>query len=336
MIKIDGSYLEGGGSIVRIATALSTITLKPIEIYNIRLNRPKPGLKTQHIEGIKAISHVCNAKVSGVYIGSTRIKFFPNRICKHKVNIKISTAGSIGLVIQNIMIVSTCAEQDIVVSINGGSTNSKWAPSVNYIKHVLLPLLRKMGYCADIKIFKYGYYPRGCAKVKLEINVCDLKPLFLSKQGKLKNISAISHASLMLKTRNVVERQKISFIRCLKSITDRINVEEKYVNTKSIGSGLDAWITTENSLLGACGLGEKGKIAEDVGKETANFLLKQYNSKSPIDEYAADQLLPYISLAGKGKIKVSRITNHTRTNIWLIKQFLPVDIKINKNVIIVS
>ena len=47
MMKLDGSYLEGGGSIVRQALALSAITQKPFEVANIRKGRPNPGLKNQ-------------------------------------------------------------------------------------------------------------------------------------------------------------------------------------------------------------------------------------------------------------------------------------------------
>ena len=55
MIELDGSYLEGGGSIARIALALSTLTHQPFSIENIRKNRPQPGLKHQHLFCIKAL-----------------------------------------------------------------------------------------------------------------------------------------------------------------------------------------------------------------------------------------------------------------------------------------
>ena len=47
--KIDGSYGEGGGQILRSAVTLSTITKKPIQIDNIRAMRKVPGLRAQHL-----------------------------------------------------------------------------------------------------------------------------------------------------------------------------------------------------------------------------------------------------------------------------------------------
>ncbi|MFW9906109.1 MAG: RNA 3'-terminal phosphate cyclase, partial [Candidatus Thorarchaeota archaeon] len=63
MQTYDGSIGEGGGSILRIVTSLALVRQEPVKIINIRKNRPKPGLQTQHLVGLRALAEFCGGEL---------------------------------------------------------------------------------------------------------------------------------------------------------------------------------------------------------------------------------------------------------------------------------
>ena len=90
----------------------------------------------------------------------------------------------------------------------------------------------------------------------------------------------------------------------------------------------------ENTKLGAEALGKRGTPAESVGKECARKLGKEMASGAAVDHRLADQLMIFMALAnGNSEIKTSRISNHIKTNKYVIEQFLPVKFEIIRNVI---
>jgi len=94
VIDIDGSYMEGGGQIIRTSIGLSALTGKSCIISNIRKGRSSPGLKAQHLSGIRAVANLCDARVNGLNIGSEKIEFYPDKISHKHLEIDISTIRS--------------------------------------------------------------------------------------------------------------------------------------------------------------------------------------------------------------------------------------------------
>ena len=61
--------------------------------------------------------------------------------------------------------------------------------------------------------------------------------------------------------------------------------------------------------------------AEDVGKAAAQEIIAELSSPAAVDTHLADQLIPYLALAG-GSYTVRQISKHASTNIWTARQFL--------------
>ena len=55
MIRINGSFGEGGGQILRTSLSLSLATGKPFRIEKIRAGRERPGLLRQHLTAVLCV-----------------------------------------------------------------------------------------------------------------------------------------------------------------------------------------------------------------------------------------------------------------------------------------
>ncbi len=77
-LEIDGSFGEGGGSILRLSAGFSILYNIPIKIKNIRANRPDPGLKQQHLLGLTTLAKLTNSVLSRCEVGTTELTFAPN------------------------------------------------------------------------------------------------------------------------------------------------------------------------------------------------------------------------------------------------------------------
>jgi len=334
MIEIDGSKGEGGGAILRVACALSAVTQKPCHIFNIRKNRPKSGLATQHLLGIQALAQLCNGKLEGDYLGSEEIKFYPGEFSVKELKIKIETAGSITLCLQSLLPVALFAPNPIKIFFEGGGTDVPYSPTIDHFRYVFLKILERMGPRVEINILKRGYYPLGGARVEVRIFPGKLRPLNLIERGKFKKISIFSVASEFLKEKKVAERQLRGAKEILAKLKLPIETQTEYVKTDSVGSSICMISEFEQTTLGSDALGKLGKPAEEIGRECALQLLKEEKTNACLDRFLTDQILIYLTLTNKrSQVKVSELTSHTKTNLWLIPQFLKGVFEIKENLI---
>lgn len=331
--EIDGSYLEGGGQIIRSAVALSAITKVPVRIYNIRRGREKPGLKPQHLEGIRAAAKICRAELSGAELDSTELSFVPCEICGGFYKIDTKTAGAITLILQLLTPIAIFADKPVKLDIKGG-TAVPHSPNILYFMHIFCYYLKRMGIAVKVEIKKHGFYPKGGGNVVVNIEPGPLVPCDFDEPGRLKEVEVIAVSSNHLKKARVAERLLMGF----QNVYPKIKSQYQYVNADSPGCFIQVCAFFENCVLGFDGLGEKGKPAEEVGKRTGELFKAGISNPPGADVYMLDQLIPYIALVvsktvSSVKIRYSELSMHTHTNMWVVKQFLPVEFEIHENLI---
>ena len=196
-VAVDGSLLEGGGQIVRVATALSAATGREVLVENVRAGRPKPGLAAQHLAGLRLVRDACGGSLCApdggdVGVGATAFTLAPGSV-KEAADASaagdraaatgsssssersaafaadVHTAGAISLVAQSFVPVAAFAGRVSRVSLTGGTDVSN-APPIGYLKHCLAPCLRAhLGIEIDAEVTRRGYFPRGGGEATLTV-----------------------------------------------------------------------------------------------------------------------------------------------------------------------
>jgi RNA 3'-terminal phosphate cyclase (ATP) len=334
MIEIDGSEKSGSGTIVRDAIPFSILMGEEIHLLNIRAKRDKPGLRPQHLKAMEAAARICDGRLEGGTVGSREIRFKPGPVLKGgNFTWNIGTAGSTAMLVLCLMPLALFADKPSCYRVTGGLFQD-FAPSLFHLKHVLLPMLERMGVHAALRIIRPGYVPRGGGMVKLEVTPLrkNLSPLNITAPGRVSEIRGIAFSS-MLRTRRVSERMANACEKLLisRGYQPRIEIiddspEKPAFDKASLqpGASLAIWAETDtHCLLGADMAGARGRTAEHIGAHTAQMLLDDLDSGAEVDRHLADQLIPFAALAeGRSTFVVPRVTDHVEARLWLAKRIL--------------
>lgn len=327
LLRIDGSFGEGGGQILRTSLTLSAITGTPFEIFNIRAKRKNPGLRPQHLQAVKALATVCQAQLEGAEAGSSTITFEPGTILAGNYHFEIGTAGSASLVLQTLFLPLCRAPEPSSVEIIGG-THVPWSPCFHYLKLQWLEYLRHIGLEAELEMPRAGFYPRGGGNLTTHIRPArEIKPLTLEGRGDLirvRGISAVGNLPIA-----IAERQKA---QAENRLAQRgIPHEIELLEMPAVGKGTMLLLLGEfvNSRCCYYSLGEIGKRAEKVADEACDAFFEFLKTDGVIDEHLADQIVLPLALAkGTSTFVIPKITQHLQTNLEVIKKFLQVEVEI--------
>jgi len=332
-IQLNGS--NGGGQMLRTALSLSMITGQAFRMVNIRGQRQKPGLMRQHLTCVKAACEISNGTVDGAEMGSTEIVFQAGEIQGGSYEFAIGTAGSTSLLYQTLFPALLHANEDSELTLKGG-THNPLAPPFEYLDHVFLPALQRMGISTSLNLLETGFTPIGGGVIQANI-----APSHGFDSMEWHERGEPSEHKILIPYRDL--RQDIPE-RVAKAAQTAMPDADCHLNELQSGKGPGIACMIESSFTNAASLstiyGAKNMSSERVGKNAVKNMQTFIGCDVPVDRHLADQLLLPMALAGEGSFTTMHLDNHVPSNISVIEQFLPVKFHIldkgKKQVISVS
>lgn len=336
-VELDGSEGEGGGQILRSALSLSLITGRPFHMKNVRANRQPPGLRPQHLACVRGAEAISGGQSEGAAVGASELRFQPGPVRPGNYVIEVGTAGSTPLLFQ-------CLFYPLALAGGGsltlrGGTHLPHSPSYHYVVGVWLQLVRAYGLNASLRLVHAGFYPEGAGEFVAEVEPVHRPPIRveLPARGTLNDITVNSFVGGL--PFSIAERQSKAAVAALRERGLLSHAENRPMpTTRSVGTVTFILAQFENTIAGFTALGERGRPAEEVGREAAEELARFMESGGALDEHLGDQILLPAALLAAGKLgeaspgttryTMQRVTEHLTTHAWLIERFLPVRVTV--------
>jgi RNA 3'-terminal phosphate cyclase (ATP) len=328
-LLIDGASGEGGGQILRTSLALSVITGRPFRIVNIRGNRPKPGLRRQHMTGVLAAAAICGAQVEGAAVDSREVSFTPpagGRAWAGNYVFDVGSAGSTMLVLQTVLPALMIADGPSTITLSGG-THNFGAPPFLFLEKAFLPLVNRMGPRIELRIDRAGFAPRGGGRAHVRITPSPLRKLEIMERGAIRH--RLARASIAGLPREIADRELRVAARVLEWRPDEVMVDE-WPADQGPGNLVTVEVEAEHVTEVFTAFGAKGTPAEDVARAAAREAKHHLSTDVPVGEHLADQLLLPLALAGGGAFLTGDLSLHATTNIETIRKFLDVAVDVRE------
>ncbi len=337
---LDGSAGEGGGQILRTALALSAVTGKPFAITRIRANRLKPGLRPQHREAARATARLCDARITGDEVGSSRLEFEPaRRAAPGEWVIDIGTAGSTPLLFQTLCWPLALAGGPSHLVLRGG-THQDHAPSFHYLALVWAPAVARLGFHIELGLHSAGFYPEGGGEFTVRVEPAHaMPPLDLRHRGTLQDVEVVSMVGGL--PYEIADRQAARALKLLRDLGVAAEAERVPVAARqSKGSHVLIVASFERTRAGHGVVGGRDRGPEQVAELAVRMFDAHLRGRAAVDLHLGDQLLGPAALAAARLVPpapgivpatrytVSAVTQHLLTNADVIRRFLEVEISV--------
>lgn len=325
---------EGVGNF-RQVLILSLLSGHPIVIEEIRTLEDDPGLQDAEISLLKLIDELTNGTRTKLNETGTRLLFHPGFIIGGEVEHDCDVSRSIGYYMEVAVCLAAFSKQKFNLTLNG-VTHGYSDPSADTIKHVTMPLCKKLGlHSAELKIPKRGFAPLGGGQVSFTCNTLTaVKPFQWLDEGKIKRVRGVATCMRMSPATNprVIDTARGVLNDFLPDVYIYNEHPKGEASGKSPGFNLTLYTeSTTDAVLSVDMPSEAQMLPEDMGKETVYSLLNQISQGGCVDSTHQYLVLLYMCLTQNNvsRVRLGPLTPYTIRFLRNLKKFFGVVFKVD-------
>ncbi|XP_065069286.1 RNA 3'-terminal phosphate cyclase-like protein [Rhopilema esculentum] len=339
--KSIGTLEFEGCNFFRQRFVIATLAGKPIRVKSIRVEDDEPGLKEFEASFLRLLDQMTNGSTIEINETGTSVFYRPGLLLGGSVEHQCSCQRSIGYYMEAVLCLAPFCKKPLSLKLTG-VTNDDKDPSVDIIKYVSIPILKKfiVDDDVDLKIIKRGTMPGGGGEILFHCPVRrSIRPINFTDRGKIKRIRG---TAFTLKVAPAFTNRMVDSCR---SILNQF-VSDIYIYTDhrrgaesghSPGFGLSLMAESTTGAMTSAEFAspppEKGSpvTPEDAGRQAAFRLLEETYKGGCIDSSHQGLALTFMALTQMdvSRVMIGQLTQNSIHLLRHLKDFFNVVYKID-------
>eukprot|EP00667_Euglena_gracilis_P016243 EG_transcript_16968 len=194
-MSLKGAVQESGARFLRQNLILATLSGRPLEVTDIRPKAVPPGLQGHEANLLKLLDRATNGCRIEINDVGTAIAYRPGLIIGGTFTHDCSLQRGVGYWLEVLACLAPFAKHPTCATLTG-VTNCELDVGVDVFRTVTIPLLRKFGVEASLKILKRGAAPDGGGQVEFTCTpVRKLEAISLIDEGKVKRVRGLAYSA---------------------------------------------------------------------------------------------------------------------------------------------
>jgi RNA 3'-terminal phosphate cyclase (ATP) len=319
LIPIDGLGGDGVGSVLRAALALSVATGRGFQITRFRSGQPREGLRPVDLGAVRALSLVCDAKVSGAFDGSLDLRFEPGPALAGSFAFDIGDGPTTAVLQALVLALSRVSERCHVDA--RGTTHMRGGATFHFCARHWLPAVAQLGFKSQLRLMRPSFAPRGDGRIWAQTAPL-MRPGLLDWRARGARLGVTGVVACSRAKGDESKRIRAAARDHLWEMR-RIESRWQVADLKASAPGMYVQIEVlfEHGRAAFGGLAEKGLRPEVLGDRTARALVKFLDGDDAVDAHLAEQLAVPCALAAGGSVATDRVSELLARQIGVLQSF---------------